>query len=95
MKNKTKKLYPNDCINENQFLHALSFSATAGATELSCSHMDLVLFTFSYLLALRQSIQHTTESTSSNRHAVDIDQNAICSGCLGSHQYCNKNCKYN
>lgn len=82
-------------MNQNQSLHALSHSVAASAIELYCSYMDLVLFTFSYLLALRQSIQHTTESTSNSKHAVDIDQNAICSGCLGSHQYYNKNCKYN
>lgn len=56
-----------------------------------CSHIGLVLFTFSYLLALRQSIQHTTESTINNRHAVETDQKAICRGCFGSHQYYNNN----
>lgn len=42
---------------------------------------------FAYLLALRQSIQQTTQNTINSKQAVDMDQNAICRGCLGSHQY--------
>lgn len=41
----------------------------------------------SYLFAFLHSMQQTTKSTTSRRHAADMLQKAICNGARGSHQY--------